>query len=270
MREVRDQMGLRVVIPLQPKRMVSLVPSQTELLFDLGLDEEIVGVTRFCIHPAEKISQKTRIGGTKDFDLEKIMALKPDLIIGNKEENYIEGIEELKRHFPVWMSDIFSLDDAYNMMRDMGEMTSKQAEAEVIIVEIKARLSQPSLATRPSPLLSCAYFIWRKPYMVAAGGTFIDHMMGVLGVRNAFAELERYPEVRAEQIAGQHPDLIFLSSEPYAFRERHVAEFRTLCPDAKVIIVDGELFSWYGSRLRHTAGYFKELRGEIEFRISDF
>jgi ABC-type Fe3+-hydroxamate transport system substrate-binding protein len=260
---VIDQMGQEVILPLHPRRIISLVPSQTELLFDLGLNDEIVGMTRFCIHPADKIGEKARIGGTKNFDIDKIKELKPDLIIGNKEENYEEGITELKKHFPVWMSDIYTRDDAYQMMKAIGEITGKQNEATAIINEIKSGFLAAPPATRHSSPLSCAYFIWRKPYMVAASGTFIDHMLGVFGMKNAFSDLSRYPELTAEQIAEKKPDLIFLSSEPYAFSDRHIGEFKTISPSSKVIIVDGELFSWYGSRLRHTAAYFKELRRSL-------
>jgi len=230
------------------------------LLFDLSLENELVGLTRFCIHPEDKVSAKVRVGGTKDFDLERIISLNPDLIIGNKEENYEEGINELMQHFPVWMSDISSLDDAYRMMNDIGEITNKQKEAHEIVAEIKSNFSKLSIVNYQLSIPTCAYFIWRKPYMVAASGTFIDHMLGVFGVKNAFAELSRYPKVTDEQIAAVNPDLIFLSSEPYSFTERHIDEFKSLCPDAKIIIVDGELFSWYGSRLKHTAAYFQHLR----------
>jgi ABC-type Fe3+-hydroxamate transport system substrate-binding protein len=257
---VIDQMGQEIKLPINPRRIISLVPSQTELLFDLGLDDEIVGVTRFCIHPADKVVGKARIGGTKNFDIDKIKELKPDLIIGNKEENYEEGITELKQHFPVWMSDIYTLDDAYQMMTGIGEITNRQKEARSLVKEIQSNFSALSPATLHASPLSCAYFIWRKPYMVAASGTFIDHMLAVFGVKNAFADLSRYPELTVEQIAEKKPDFIFLSSEPYAFSDKHIDEFKTISPPSKVIIVDGELFSWYGSRLRHTAAYFKEMR----------
>jgi ABC-type Fe3+-hydroxamate transport system substrate-binding protein len=253
-------MGIGLTVPASPRRIISLVPSQTELLFDLGLDDEIAGVTRFCIHPVEKVAQKEKRGGTKKFDIEKIKSLSPDLIIGNKEENYEEGIAELKKHFPVWMSEIYTLDDAYEMMKAVGNITTKPEEADRIISGIQSGFKKLTPATSHQPLLSCAYFIWRKPYMVAASGTFIDDMLSVFGVRNAFADMSRYPEQTAEQIAARKPDLIFLSSEPYSFREKHISEFKQMCPDAKVMIVDGELFSWYGSRLRHTTAYFERLR----------
>ena len=260
---VIDQMGQKVEVPLHPQRIISLVPSQTELLCALGLENEIVGLTRFCIHPWNKVGEKPRIGGTKDFDIDKIKSLKPDLIIGNKEENYEEGIEELKKHFPVWMSDIYTLDDACEMMNAIGEICNKHDAVNALVTEIKAGFHKLSIDNYQSSIRSCAYFIWRKPYMVVASGTFVDHLLGLLG-RNVFGDLNRYPAVSKEQIDAQKPDIIFLSSEPYSFTDRHKAEFRAICPDARILIVNGELFSWYGSRLKYTAPYFESLRRQFK------
>lgn len=259
---VTDQMGMTVSVPLRPKRIISLVPSQTELLCEFGLENEIVGLTRFCIHPGDKVAGKVRIGGTKDFNFEKIKSLNPDLIIGNKEENYEDGIIELKKHYPVWMSDIYTLDDAYQMMASIGDITHKKEAANILIGEIKSGFEKLSNADYPFSI-TAAYFIWRKPYMVAATGTFIDHMLGLLGVRNVFSDLGRYPVVSAEMIAGQKPDVIFLSSEPYSFTDRHKGEFKEICPGARVMIVNGELFSWYGNRLKYTSEYFESLRYQL-------
>ena len=262
-RTVIDQMGSEVMLPSNPQRIISLVPSQTELLFSLGLEDRIVGLTRFCIHPGDNVAGKARIGGTKDFDMDKIKALNPDLIIGNKEENYEEGINELKKHFPVWMSDIYTLEDAYQMMIHIGDITNKEDEALALIKEIKSGFEKLPTTNDQLPIKACAYFIWRKPYMVAATGTFINHMLGILGVKNVFADQGRYPAVTAQDIALRKPDIIFLSSEPYSFTDRHKPEFRDICPDARVMIVDGELFSWYGSRLRYTAEYLGGVRRQI-------
>jgi ABC-type Fe3+-hydroxamate transport system substrate-binding protein len=249
-------MGRRVVVPYPPQRIVSLVPSQTELLFDLGLGNRVMGVTKFCIHPAEARQQAAIVGGTKNFDFTKIDALKPDLIIGNKEENYQAGIEQLAEKYPVWMSDISTLTDSLDMIRRVGLITGRKPAADSLADEITS-----SFAALPgfSVPISAAYFIWRKPYMVAASGTFIDDMLRRAGFRNAFAISNRYPEVTAEQLARAAPSVILLSSEPYPFAEKHVAEVQTICPSATVRIVDGELFSWYGSRLRHSAAYLQSL-----------
>jgi len=257
-RTVIDQLGREVTFLYPPLRIVSLVPSQTELLFDLGLQQHVEGVTKFCLYPPTARQTASVIGGTKKFDFAKIKAARPDLIIGNKEENYQEGIAQLERHFPVWLSDITSLPEALDMIRRVGELTGKLPLAEPLAAELKQSFDRLRLTASRPPL--AAYFIWRKPYMVAASGTFIDDMLRRAGFRNAFANLGRYPEVTPEQLANIAPTHIFLSSEPYPFGEKHLAEFQEICPAARIQVVDGELFSWYGSRLRHSAAYFQQLR----------
>ena len=254
---VTDQLGRRVVVPFPPQRIVSLVPSQTELLFDLGLGKKVVGLTKFCIHPAAARTKEQVIGGTKNFDFEKIAFLKPDLIIGNKEENYQGGVEQLAAKYPVWLSDISNLPEALDMIRRVGFITGAKDKAEILSADIAASFA--TLATR-QPMVSTAYFIWRKPYMVAAAGTFIDDMLTRAGFTNVFADRQRYPEITAEELAIAAPQRILLSSEPYPFGEKHIAEFQQLCPTATIEIVDGELFSWYGSRLLQSAAYFTQLQ----------
>jgi ABC-type Fe3+-hydroxamate transport system substrate-binding protein len=254
---VTDQMGRRVAVPFPPRRIVSLVPSQTELLFDLGLGERVVGVTKFCIHPAEARTKATVIGGTKNFDFKKIAALKPDLIIGNKEENYQVGIEQLAAVYPTWLSDISNLPEALDMIRRVGFITGAKDKADALATQTEASFAALAIGAAS---VSVAYFIWQKPYMVAATGTFIDDMLRRAGFTNAFAGLARYPEITPEQLAAAAPQRILLSSEPYPFGEKHMAEFQQICPAAKIEIVDGELFSWYGSRLLQSAAYFSQLR----------
>ncbi|UOG77216.1 helical backbone metal receptor [Hymenobacter tibetensis] len=253
---VTDQMGQRVVVPFPPQRIVSLVPSQTELLYDLGIGNRVVGVTKFCIHPPVARQQAMVIGGTKNFDFAKIASCKPDLIIGNKEENYQEGIQLLALQYPVWLSDIYTLPNALDMISRVALLTGRKHIAEPLLAEIAQSFEALPVVSTPIP---AAYFIWRKPYMVAASGTFIDDMLRRAGYSNVFSHLGRYPEVTPELVAAAAPQQILLSSEPYPFSEKHIAEFQTMCPQAQIRIVDGELFSWHGSRLRYSAGYFKSL-----------
>ncbi|UYZ65208.1 ABC transporter substrate-binding protein [Hymenobacter weizhouensis] len=249
-------MGRQVAIPYPPHRIVSLVPSQTELLYDLGLSHRIVGVTKFCIHPPTARHTAAVIGGTKNFHFDKIASCQPHLILGNKEENYQEGIEQLATRHPVWMSDIATLADSLDMIRRVGLLTGRKEAADTLAAEIANSFAGLVPASEPVP---AAYFIWRKPYMVAAGGTFIDDMLARAGFHNVFGHLGRYPEITPEQLQAAAPRQILLSSEPYPFGEKHVAEFQAICPTAEIRIVDGELFSWYGSRLRYSATYFREL-----------
>ncbi len=244
-------------------RIISLVPSQTELLFDLGLQEEVVGITKFCIHPDTWFKTKTRIGGTKQLHFETIHSLQPDLIIANKEENVKEQIEELANDYDIWLTDVNNLSDATQMIQDIGEITLREETAYHIqkdILQKFAALSEKKTALkRPN----AAYFIWKDPYMVAASDTFIHEMLSYCGMDNAFAKETRYPEVSLKSLKARKCTLILLSSEPYPFKEKHQKEIEALLPGIPVLLVDGEMFSWYGSRLSLAAGYFEELRKEI-------
>jgi ABC-type Fe3+-hydroxamate transport system substrate-binding protein len=264
MQEFIDQLERNVVLEKIPGRIISLVPSQTELLADLGLENEVVGITKFCIHPDNWFRNKTRIGGTKQFNFEKIKALEPDLIIGNKEENEKEQIETLMENFPVWMSDIKSLADACEMIRNVGQLTGKKEKAEILATEIEFRFDQFEKKRKGFPEKRVAYFIWKNPWMTAGNETFIDQMLQTCGWKNVFSEQPgRYPEITMEDLKAENPELILLSSEPYPFKEKHIEELRGICPEAKIILVDGELFSWYGSRLLKSPDYFFDLLSSI-------
>jgi len=256
-----DQLNREVNLPVPPKRIISVVPSQTELLFYLGLDNEIFGITKFCIHPADKFKSTTKIGGTKQLDIDKIKSLEPDLIIANKEENERSQLEELMRHFPVWISDIHDLPGALDMITGVGELIGRETAAATLADTINQNFSKLKPARSA---LRVAYFIWRKPYMVAGPNTFIDSMLQKCGWINAF-DLQRYPETDADTLRDAKPDVILLSSEPYPFKEKHLAELKSLVPSAIVKLVDGEIFSWYGSRLLEAPDYFKELLREISY-----
>jgi ABC-type hemin transport system substrate-binding protein len=247
-------LGREIRIPLEPRRIVSLVPSQTELLYALGLEDRLVGQTIFCIHPQSQFKKAHKVGGTKKLRLDAIRKLQPDLIIGNKEENTQAQIETLMQEFPVWMSDIFNLQDALHMIRAVGEITGTGAKSETIAAEIETAFrSLPD--NRAERVL---YLIWREPWMAAGKQTFIDDMIRVAGYANALSTA-RYPELDAAAIQHLQPDRIWLSSEPYPFSENHIAELQELLPSARIQLVDGELFSWYGSRLLHAPAYFASL-----------
>lgn len=265
-----DQLNETISLENYPKRIISLVPSQTELLFDLGLAENIVGITKFCIHPNQEIKNNQhikKIGGTKNFDFEQIKALSPDLIIGNKEENYEIGILELKKenpNCPVFMTDIYDLNDALQMIKSVGNITNTTEKATNICTEISKEfavfsenISQNSIEKNQKTKKKVAYFIWNKPMMIATTNTFIDSMLQLIGFENAFSDLVRYPCVSEQELEKANPDLIFLSSEPFPFKEKHISYFQNICPKAKIQIVDGEFFSWYGSRLRYAGKYFQ-------------
>ena len=262
MTDVTDQMGRAVKVPTRPQRIVSLVPSQTELLFHLGLDSEIVGVTKFCVHPAERVKSIERVGGTKQLKLDTIEHLQPDLIIGNKEENERDDILKLADSYPVWMSDVLTLDDALDMIRSVGQVVAKARAADELAAQIETAFAELRPLTRP---LRVGYFIWQQPFRVAGQNTFINDMLGRCGMENAFANNDgRYPEVTADEVRAAKLDAILLSSEPFPFKEQHRAAFAEQFPDVPVHLVDGEMFSWYGSRMLLAVDYLRELLSTLE------
>jgi ABC-type Fe3+-hydroxamate transport system substrate-binding protein len=242
-----------------PQSIVSVVPSQTELLHYLGLCEAVTGITKFCIHPDEWFREKKRVGGTKTLHLEAIRSLKPELILANREENERLQIEELAREFLVYVSDISDLNDALDMIRTVGRLTGTTERALELARELDSRFN----ALPAFPKLSAAYLIWREPFMAAGSGTFIHSMMDKAGLDNVFGTISRYPEIKSEMLAEANPEIVLLSSEPYPFREKHLDEISAICPHARVMLADGELFSWYGSRLLHTPDYFRQLRRQF-------
>ncbi len=247
-------MGRDVHISKTPKRIVSLVPSQTELLHYYGLEEEVVGITKFCIHPNEWFQNKTRIGGTKNIDIEKVKALKPDLIIGNKEENTIEDITALEKIAPVWMSDVNTFQEALAMNMEIGKITNTETQAKKLNKDILTEKEKCKLKVPTSAI----YLIWNNPYMCAGKETFIDSMMSSAGLKNSITSA-RYPEISIEDIQKLKPSLLLLSTEPFPFDYNHQASIQAKLPNTKVQLVDGEMFSWYGSRLLKSFAYFKEI-----------
>jgi ABC-type Fe3+-hydroxamate transport system substrate-binding protein len=255
-RSVRDQLGSNIVLLNPPKRIISLVPSQTELLYDLGLDTEVVGITKFCVHPNHWQKSKQIVGGTKKFRFDVIDALSPDLIIGNKEENYLEGIEYLQKTYPVWMSDIVSLQNALDMIEVVGELTGTEDKATKIIENIQRAFA----SIKGKAVRRVLYLIWREPWMGAGDHTFIDTMLNEMGLVNSLKDRLRYPELSENDIINLDPDLVLLSSEPYPFKENNCVELQRILPLANIILVDGEMFSWYGSRLIHAPAYLNSLK----------
>ncbi len=265
--EFIDQLHRKVQIVFPPQRIISIVPSQTELLFDLGLRNEVVGITKFCVHPNEWFRSKTRVGGTKKLNFETIEILQPDLIIGNKEENDEQQIKLLMEKYPVWMSDIKNLDDALDMISRIGELVNKKESAVDLNKKIATAFSKFQTSNLPDDnrdfatlnKLQTAYLIWLNPTMVAGHDTFINDMMTRVGLKNVFADRDsRYPEITSYDFQKTNPELILLSSEPFPFKQKHVDEFKSILPKSKVMWVDGEMFSWYGSRLLKSAEYLTQ------------
>lgn len=255
-----DQTGRTIELKHTPKKIISLVPSQTELLFDLGLDEEVIAITKFCIHPQKWFQTKIKIGGTKQLHADKIKKLQPDLIIANKEENVQQQIEELATHFPVWVSDVNNLNEATQMIQSIGMLTGKESKANEIIQHITKEFSQ---LQSPNPKPQTCYLIWQKPYMTVGGDTFINDMMNRAGFHNIFENQKRYPQITTGQLQTANCQLLLLSTEPFPFTQKHIDELQPLLPGTKIILADGEMFSWYGSRLIKAPAYFQQLQNQV-------
>jgi ABC-type Fe3+-hydroxamate transport system substrate-binding protein len=253
-----DQLNHSMTLHSFPKRIISIVPSQSELLWDLGLRDELVGITKFCIHPQEMFDSIEKVGGTKNLNIEKIKALKPDLIIGNKEENEQSQILELQKEFPVWMSDIYNLEDALQMIELVGELVNQSSKAKQIKNKIQLSFLDIQQVSKTG-----LYFIWNKPYMLAGRATFIGDMLQKIGIQNLLEQNSRYPELSFQDIKAMNPAVIFLSSEPYPFKQEHINDLQIKLPHCKVLLVDGELFSWYGSRLLKSVDYLNDLMKQL-------
>jgi ABC-type Fe3+-hydroxamate transport system substrate-binding protein len=255
----KDHLG-NVFTEKRYERIISIVPSQTELLFDLSLADRVVGITKFCIHPNEWFENKNRVGGTKNVSLQKVAELKPDLIIGNKEENTKDDIEALMQIAPVWISDIFSVEDSLDMITRLGRLLNVAEKANFLAHQIDQNFSG---LNKLGVEKSCIYLIWRDPFMAVANDTFIHNILSEqMGLRNIMMHERRYPVVDLNHLK-ETPDFVFLSSEPYPFGEKHIEEIQDALPKSKVVLVDGEYFSWYGSRLAISPSYLNRLLKDI-------
>lgn len=261
MRILYDQLDRKIELKATPRRVVSLVPSQTELLVDLGLREKILGVTKFCVHPEDLRKEKKVVGGTKQVHYERIKALKPDLILCNKEENTEEMVAELEKIAPVHVSDVKTIADSLELIKDYGEIFEVVEKASEIIQKIRQEKHLFEEDVKNQPQRRVAYFIWKDPWMVAGRDTFIDHLLELNRFKNVFsANNSRYPEINLEQLEQKEVELVLLSTEPFPFREKDKKAFQKKGELCMVHIVDGEYFSWYGSRLLAAFAYFRQLQ----------
>ncbi|WP_373707548.1 ABC transporter substrate-binding protein [Kaistella sp.] len=235
-------------------KIISLVPSITETLFDFGLTaNEVIGRTKFCIHPSDLVKNVEVIGGTKNLNIEKIRSLKPDLIIANKEENEKLQVEELMKDFKVWVTDIETLEDNQDFISDLGTLLNK----ENLALDFNRKIASVFTDIKLSDSKKVAYLIWKNPYMTVGSDTFINEVLVRSGFENLFKDRTRYPEISVEEL--KDADLIFLSSEPFPFQQKHIDELLLELPNKEMILVDGEAFSWFGTHLIKVGDYLKEL-----------
>jgi len=247
-------------LPFIPQRIISLVPSQTELLHYLGLQEETIGITKFCIHPNEWFRSKTKVGGTKTVSISTIKKLNPDLIIANKEENVKEEIEALAKDFNVLVTDVNNVSDALQMITLIGQLTSKEKAAIQLVKTIKNKFAKITHLQYP---IKTAYLIWNKPHMTVGGDTFINDVLAQCGLQNIFACKKRYFQISIADLLAANCQLVLLSSEPYPFKQKHIDALKEQLPGVKIILADGEMFSWYGSRMLLMPAYLNSLLENI-------
>ncbi len=255
MRTVVDPCGRAIILPTHPQRIISLVPSQTELLHRLGLGERVVGITKFCVHPQEWHRTKTRVGGTKKLNREVIKSLQPDLIIANREENLEEDVLWLDRFVPTWVSDVRTQTDAVDLVERVADIAHVSAGAADLVAALKL-LCAPK--DRPRKI-KFAYLIWQEPFMAVGSETFVHHMLEASGFENV-VPFARYPEVTLSQLEEWAPEVLMLSSEPFPFSFAHQAALEAQLPGhINVVLVDGELCSWYGPRMLSGIPYLQGL-----------
>lgn len=265
MQNFKDQLNRTIYLKETPKRIISLVPSQTELLCDLGLESYLVGVTKFCVHPHHIKTNVTMVGGTKQIHFDKITALQADIILCNKEENTKEIVEACESISNVHVSDIYNINDSLELIEQYGYIFNRKKEASALLDEIKKELSGFEEFIQNKPTLKVVYFIWKNPWMIAGNNTFINYLLKINKFENSYSKEERYPEIEiSKSSANKNIEVVLLSSEPFPFKEVHKKELQDFYPNATIVLVDGEMFSWYGSRLTKAFAYFKTLRLNLQ------
>jgi len=255
--QLKDDLGTPILFTCEPKKIISLVPSLTETLVEAGLKTTLVGITKFCVHPKGLLKEIEVIGGTKNPRIRNILATKPDLIFANKEENRLEDINELKKYTQVYVTDIKNNQGILNFLHMLNLLFKTEACERLFY-----KLQKIPLYTEREKIPTC-YLIWKDPWMTVGQDTFIHYMMEKYGFQNIYSATERYPVVSLENIKVRQPKIVMLSSEPYPFKEKEKTELLKLLPDTNIILVDGEMFSWYGSRLLEADLYINDLYGKI-------
>jgi ABC-type Fe3+-hydroxamate transport system substrate-binding protein len=256
MRTLVDASGVALPIDRPRQRIVSLIPSTTEALCTLGLADALVGITAYCREPAAITRTKTRIGGEKDPDLEKIRALTPDLVIANIEENQAVHVETLRAWgIPVWVTYPRTVAGAIAMLGELGEVTGARDAAAALVGDLRHLLDHVRAIIRSRPPVPVFYAIWREPYMTIGADTYVHDVLTTCGAVNVFGDAAgRYPAVTLDAVAARRPSVILLPDEPFRFRAVHRRDFEAYpglpaVRDGRILLVDGKPFTWHGPRL---------------------
>ncbi len=259
-----DSLGRPIELAAPPLRIVSLVPSWTETLFHLGAGERVIAVTDYCVHPAGPLAGVVRVGGTKNPSLVRILSLRPDLVLANKEENRPRDVKQLEDHsVPVFVTDARDVEGALREVRALGRLVEREGEAAALCREIGDALARARERVR-EPRPAVVALVWKSPFMATSADTFAHALLHECGARNPFASAERrYPRIDGAELSAARPDVILLPTEPYAFGEADRRELLALdCPasrSGRIHVVEGELLTWYGPRIPRALDTFSRL-----------
>jgi ABC-type Fe3+-hydroxamate transport system substrate-binding protein len=251
------------------RRIVSLVPSTTELLCALGLADALVGVTVYCVEPREVVRGKIRVGGEKDPDLEAIRRLAPDLVVANIEENRREDVEALRAAgIEVFITYPRSVVESFAMIRELGAATGAAPAAARLLAELEplhTAVRERLAGRRATP---CFYPIWREPWMTIGHDTYIHDLLATCGGANVFADRSRYPTISLDDVAARAPEVVLLPDEPFRFRRAHLRDFEAYpampaVRHGRLRLVDGKRFSWHGPRLAEALRTVPEMLGHL-------
>ncbi|TMB99361.1 MAG: cobalamin-binding protein [Chloroflexi bacterium] len=261
-----DALNRSINLEQPAARIVSLVPSITEALFTFGLNEAIVGVTRYCVEPAAGVAEKAKVGGTKMLDVRSVLDLQPDLVIANAEENRQEDIRQLlaagQRVFVTFPRTVAS---AVQMLRQLAQMTGSTEAATPILDEAEAALAEARQANHSRPRLRVFCPIWRRPWMTVGPNTYMHDFIAACGGFNVFSERhERYPKAELDEVARRVPQVILLPNEPYPFAPKHIGElteykYVPAVRDKRIYLLDGKHLCWYGPRIAGSLRYVQGL-----------
>ena len=262
--DITDDLGIPVRLDHLPARIVSLVPSLTETLFTLGAGERLVGVTDYCIHPAEAVRDIPHVGGTKDPSIARILELTPDLVIANAEENEKNDVEQLRNHTTVFVTHPSTVAGAIKTVQDLGAMTGTVDKAGRFAEACRHTLDSLAGQT-PRTTHRTACLIWRNPWMAAGPATYMSDLIRTAGFENIFIKREpRYPKTTIDALVSANPDVILLPNEPYPFGEAEKDEifdrFASAAGTPSILLVEGTYFAWFGSRTLDALEYLKKLK----------
>ena len=264
---LKDDLGDRVELNVPAARIVSLVPSITETLFELGAGGQVAGVTDYCIHPAAAVAQILKVGGTKGFSLDRVVGLEPDLVIANKEENRKPEVEALRRECPVFVTDPRTVEQAMKTVLDLGMLTGRAVEASTMAADCESRLSGVYPATLARPFRTVC-FVWRDPWMAVGSDTYVGDLLDTFGFKNIFASEDgRYPQTSLEAVLDRGPEVIMLPDEPFEFGSGDVGEIEAFFAErgapVKIFAMDGTLLTWFGYRTALGVDYLQRTKTSL-------